>query len=51
MFGKRVDRRTILKGAGAAMALPLLECMVKESRAAGDRRPDPPRLACIYMPG
>ena len=51
MFGKRVDRRTILKGAGAAMALPLLECMVKESRAAGGRRVDPPRLACIYMPG
>jgi hypothetical protein len=51
MIGKRVDRRTILKGAGAAMALPLLECMVKESHAAGGRRADPPRLACIYMPG
>jgi hypothetical protein len=51
MFGKRIDRRTVLKGAGAAMALPLLECMVQESRAAGGRRADPPRLACIYVPG
>lgn len=51
MVGKRIDRRTILKGAGAAMALPLLECMVSESRASGGRRADPPRLACIYVPG
>lgn len=51
MLGKRIDRRTILKGAGAAMALPLLECMAKESLAAAGGRGDPPRLACIYVPG
>lgn len=41
-----LDRRTILKGAGVSLALPLLECMGDE--AARAKRPK--RFAAIYFP-
>ena len=51
LTGKHLSRRTLLRGAGAALALPLLESMipagVRDASAAGVPRS---RLACIYIP-
>lgn len=46
---KHLSRRTVLRGAGAAVALPFLEAMIpaRASRAATAPRS---RLACIYIP-
>ena len=48
---KRLSRRTLLRGAGVAVALPLLESMIpagiRSASAAGAPRS---RLACIYIP-
>jgi Protein of unknown function (DUF1552) len=45
-----LDRRTFLRGAGAALALPWLEAMApRAARAAASGKP-PVRLACIYFP-
>jgi hypothetical protein len=48
---KHLSRRTVLRGAGVALALPLLESMipagVRRASAAGVPRA---RLACIYIP-
>ena len=48
---KHLSRRTVLRGAGAAIALPLLESMIpagiRTASAAGVPRS---RLACIYIP-
>ena len=43
----RIDRRTLLRGAGAALALPLLETM---GWAEGRTGKPPVRLAFMYMP-
>ena len=46
----QIDRRTLLRGAGAAMALPLLEAMLPSTlRAAPNDRP-PVRMAFLYVP-
>ena len=42
-----IDRRTVLRGAGAALALPLLETM---GWAEGKAAKPPVRLAFMYMP-
>src|SRR5215831_15332058 len=42
-----IDRRTLLRGAGAALALPLLETM---GWADGKTGKPPVRLAFMYMP-
>jgi hypothetical protein len=42
-----IDRRTLLRGAGAALALPLLETM---GWAEGKTAKPPVRLAFMYMP-
>jgi hypothetical protein len=47
MRNSRIDRRTLLRGAGAALALPLLETMGWADRQA--KKP-PVRLAFMYMP-
>jgi Protein of unknown function (DUF1552) len=48
---KHLSRRTVLRGAGAAIALPLLESMIpagiRSANAAGAPRS---RLACVYIP-
>jgi len=48
---KHLSRRTVLRGAGAAIALPFLESMIpagiRTASAAGVPRS---RLACIYIP-
>ena len=44
-----LDRRQVLRGAGVAMALPLLDCM-RPLRAADDAAARPRRSVFIYMP-
>ena len=48
---KHVSRRTMLRGAGVALALPWLESMIpagiRTASAAGAPRT---RLACLYIP-
>lgn len=48
---RHLSRRTLLRGAGAAFALPLLESMLPAGalRAAPSSQPRA-RLACIYVP-
>ena len=41
----RLDRRTFLRGAGAALALPALNCMAAAKPVAAPRR-----LAAVYFP-
>ena len=47
--GKQLPRRTFLRGAGAAVALPFLDAMVPAGRIWRDttRRADSTRLVCI----
>lgn len=49
---RSLSRRTLLRGAGVALALPLLESMIPATvRAAPSARRVPrTRLACIYVP-
>ena len=46
---KPVSRRTLLRGLGAAMSLPLLDAMLPVGRAAESAKP-PLRLAWVYFP-
>ncbi|MCG8651137.1 MAG: DUF1552 domain-containing protein, partial [Pirellulales bacterium] len=48
-----IDRRTLLRGAGLAVGLPLLEAMTPLARsvfAAPDPAAAPLRMACIFFP-
>ncbi len=45
---KHLSRRMLLRGTGAALALPLLESMIPVGAAAAAAVPKP-RLACIYI--
>jgi hypothetical protein len=47
--GFPISRRTLLRGAGAALGLPWLEAMTPKARAANTARP-PLRMAFLYMP-
>ena len=52
---KPISRRTLLRGAGAAMALPWLECMAPAapatSKAGAETLSEPPlRMAFMFMP-
>ena len=47
--GKRLDRRTFLRGAGATMALPLLDAMRPALAASSTAKPVK-RLAIAYVP-
>jgi hypothetical protein len=48
---KRLSRRTLLRGAGAAIALPLLDSMVPAGTVLAQTAAAPKsRLACIYIP-
>lgn len=49
--GKHLNRRTLLRGAGAAIALPLLDSMIPAfSRAATAKATAPCRMAFVYVP-
>jgi hypothetical protein len=52
MRAKRISRRTVLRGAGAALALPWLETMTKAASAdTANTLSEPPlRMVCMYMP-
>ena len=48
---RAIPRRTFLRGAGATLALPLLDSMVPALTAASRTAANPiPRLAYIYVP-
>jgi hypothetical protein len=47
---KAVNRRTLLKGLGTALALPWLEAMVPAVSAAAPAAKTPKRLAFVYVP-
>ena len=48
---KHLSRRTVLKGAGAAIALPLLDAMIPARTAwAGTAAAIKPRIAFVYFP-
>ena len=50
--GRRISRRTVLRGIGTAIALPYLEAMLPSSlsRAAGAASGPPRRMAFLYVP-
>jgi len=45
----RISRRTMLRGMGAAMALPVLDAMAPRVASAAAAKP-PVRMACLYFP-
>ena len=47
--GKHIDRRTVLRGFGSALALPFLDAM-SPAFAAKSGKPFPPRIAVVYVP-
>lgn len=47
---ERLSRRTVLQGAGAMLALPLLEAMQSQTAWAKGEQPVPLRFAALYMP-
>ena len=48
---KHLPRRTLLRGMGAAVALPLLDAMIPAATALAQTAAKPrARLACIYIP-
>ncbi|HYG74180.1 MAG TPA: DUF1552 domain-containing protein [Planctomycetota bacterium] len=52
MTNKRwqISRRTVLRGVGAALGLPLLEAMRPLTAHAQEGPKQPVRMACLYMP-
>lgn len=47
----QISRRTMLRGMGAAIALPFLDAMAPGRRALAATLPTPPvRMACLYFP-
>ena len=47
LTGKHIPRRTVLKGIGATLALPMLDAMTPAGRISAAR--PPVRLVCIEM--
>ncbi len=45
-----LDRRTFLKGIGAGLALPWMECMISKSVAATAAAASPKRFCAVYIP-
>ena len=45
-----ITRRTVLRGAGAAITLPMLDIMAPRARAAGLTDETAARMVCIYTP-
>jgi hypothetical protein len=51
LFKKRLSRRTVLKGAGATIALPLLDAMIPAGTVLAQTvAASSPRLAFVYFP-
>jgi len=49
LTGKHLSRRQLLRGAGAAIALPLLDAMIPAGALAQNLATPRSRLACIYI--
>ncbi len=47
---KHISRRAMLRGAGAALALPLLDSMIPAGVARAAAASPKLRLACVYVP-
>ena len=47
---KTISRRTVLRGTGAAIALPMLEIMTPRLRATESSSDKVARMVCIYTP-
>jgi len=48
---KHLSRRTMLKGAGVAIGLPLLDAMIPAGTALADTAAvAPPRMGFVYFP-
>ena len=47
---KHLHRRTILRGLGATVGLPLLDCMVPALAQAGEGPAKAHRLGVVYVP-
>jgi len=45
-----ISRRTMLRGMGAAMALPVLDAMLPARASAAAAAKPPVRMACLYFP-
>ena len=45
-----ISRRTVLRGTGAAIALPMLEIMTPRARATESATNKVARMVCIYTP-
>ena len=50
LTGKHIDRRTLLRGAGAAIALPVLDAMLPALAAPAKEAKQARRLAVVYVP-
>lgn len=50
MFDQPINRRTVLRGLGATLALPWLECMMPRGAAATAEQAAPVRMAVLFMP-
>ncbi len=50
LTGKRIDRRTLLKGVGAAIALPALDAMRPAMGATGKAAAQARRIGVVYVP-
>lgn len=50
MLNRPISRRTVLRGLGATLALPWLECMLPRSAAAAAADKAPVRMAVLFMP-
>lgn len=51
MTAKKIDRRTLLRGAGTAVALPILEAMLPRSILAASAKPTAPlRMGFFFLP-
>ena len=47
---KRLSRRSVLRGLGAAVSLPLLDAMLPPARVLGAAKAAPKRLAVVFIP-
>lgn len=50
MLNQPITRRTVLRGLGATLALPWLECMLPRSASAAAAEAAPVRMAVLFMP-
>src|SRR5262245_13340385 len=50
LSSKRLDRRTILQGVGAAVAIPMLDAMRPALASPSNKTTQPRRIAVVYVP-